>query len=56
VNEQRKKHRFVGRKAIIDGKKLECVKAEDNLVFFRVSYGSELIVSGDDVCDIKWED
>ena len=54
VNEQRKKHRFVGRKAIIDGRTLECFKAENNLVFFRLPYGSELIVSGDDVDDIKW--
>ena len=56
VNEQRKKHRFVGRKAIVDGEKLECVKAEDDLVFFRLSNCSELIISGDDVYDIKWED
>ena len=54
INEQRNKHRFVGRKAIVDGRVLECIKAEDDLVFFRLGSGSELIVSGDDVYDIKW--
>ena len=54
INEQRKKHRFVGRKARIDGRILECIKAEDNLMFFRLSAGGELIVSGDDVDDIQW--
>ena len=54
INEQRKKHRFVGRKAMVDGRVLECIKAEDDLVFFKLGIGSELIVSGDDVCDIKW--
>lgn len=54
VNEKRKKHKFVGRKAIIDGRMLECTKAEDDLVFFRISNDSELIVSGDKVANIKW--
>ncbi len=53
-NKQRKKHKFVGRKANFDGKVLECIKAEDDLVFFRLSTGGELIISGDDVGDIKW--
>lgn len=54
VNEKRKKHKFVGRKAVVDGKVFECIKAEDDLVFFRLGNGSELIISGDDVADIKW--
>lgn len=54
INERRKKHRFVGRKAIVNGEVLECTKAEDDLVFFRLGSCSELIVSGDDVFDIKW--
>ena len=54
INEQRKKHRFVGRKAIIDGDMLECIMAEDDLVFFKLSECSELIISGDNVYNIKW--
>ena len=54
-DEERRHHRFVGRKAIVDGKVLECIRAEDDLVFFQVSPSSELIVSGDDVDKIKWK-
>ena len=54
INEQRKKHKFVGRKAWIDGRKHECVRAEDDLVIFEASPCSEIIISGDDVMDIKW--
>lgn len=54
INEQRKKHKFVGRKAFIDGKLLECVRAEDDLVIFKLSENAELIISRDDVCGIKW--
>lgn len=54
VNKRRKKHKFVGQKAIVAGEVLECTKAEDDLVFFGLGSGSELIVSGDKVADIKW--
>ena len=54
VNEQRKKHRFVGRKAWINKGIHECVRAEDDLVVFSISTGCEFIVSGDKVADIKW--
>ena len=60
VHEERKKHRYVGRKAIYkeDGcptKVVECVEAEDDLVIFQFSNSTtQLIVSGDKVADIKW--
>ena len=53
--EQMQKHRFVGRKAFIDGKVYECIRAEDDLAVFRVTEASELIVSGyDAVSNIRW--
>ena len=54
VNEQRKKHKFVGRKAFVYGRVHECIKAEDDLVFFKSGNNGEIIVSGDDVENIKW--
>lgn len=54
VHRERKKHRFVGRKAMIDGRVYECIEAEDDLVVFRISDCSTMIVSGDKVFDIKW--
>ena len=60
VHEERKKHKFVGRKAIYkeDGcpaKIVECIEAEDNKVIFQFPNSTtQLIVSGYDVMDIKW--
>ena len=60
VHEERKKHNYVGRKAIYkeDGcpmKIVECIEAEDDLVIFQfLNSTTQLIVSGDDVMDIKW--
>lgn len=54
INKQRKEHKFVGRKAIVYGKVHECVRAEDNLVIFKLREGSEAIISGNDVENIKW--
>lgn len=56
IHKQRKKHRFVGKKAFYRGKIVECYEAEDDLVLFRFLDDrlSELIVSGDKVADIKW--
>ena len=54
VHEQRKKHRFVGKKAFIDGKIFECIEAEDDLVIFQITNCSQFIVSGNKVADIKW--
>ena len=54
VHKERKAHKFVGRKARIDGRVYECIEAEDDLVIFRISDCSTMIVSGDKVFDIKW--
>ena len=60
VHEERKKHRYVGRKAVYkeDGLPMEiveCVEAEDDLVIFQFPNSTtQLIVSGDDVMNIKW--
>ena len=54
VNEQRKKHKFVGRKAFVYGGVYECVRAEDDLVIFKLSESGEAIISGDNVENIKW--
>ena len=54
LNEQRKKHKFVGRKAFVYGEIRECTKAEDDLVFFKLSETSEVIIGGDEVENIKW--
>ena len=56
IHKQRRKHRFVGKKAFFNGQLIECYEAEDDLVLFRFLDGglSELIISGDEVADIKW--
>ena len=54
INEQRKKHKFVGRKAFIYDGIYECVRAEDDLVIFKLSESGEAIIGGDDVENIKW--
>lgn len=55
TNEQRKKHRYVGKKAFINGRIHECIRAEDDLVIFKITDVSEMIISGyDDVMSIKW--
>ena len=55
INEQRKNHRYVGRKIMFRGRLVECVRAEDNLAIFKIDDdGGELIISGNDVWDIKW--
>ena len=54
VNEQRKNHRFAGRKVWINEGIHECIRAEDDLVVFSISTSCELIVSGDEVANIKW--
>lgn len=54
VDEQRKKHKFVGRKARVNNGIYECVRAEDDLVIFNISTCSELIISGDEVTNIEW--
>ena len=54
IHEQRKKHRFVGKQAFIDGKILECIEAEDDLVIFKITNCSNFIISGNKVLDIKW--
>lgn len=55
INAKRRAHRFVGRKAFIDGRIYECIRAEDDLVIFSVTESSEMIISGyDNVMKIKW--
>ena len=63
-HEDRKRHKYVGRKAYIHGKILTCKEAESDLVIFddniklsdgSMSYG-EIIISGNDVENIKWKD
>ncbi len=54
INEQRKKHKLVGKKARVDGKTLECIRADDTLIVFRLSQASELLISGEDVDEIIW--
>ena len=56
IHKQRKKHRFVGKKAFYRGSIVECYEAEEDLVFFRFLDGglSTLIVSRDEVANIKW--
>lgn len=54
VDEQRKKHRLIGRKALFDHKALECVRADDDIVVFRITDSSELIVGSNKIADIKW--
>lgn len=54
VNRQRKQHRFVGRKALIDGKAYLCTMASDDQVIFQFGPVTELIINGDNVNRIKW--
>lgn len=56
VNERRKKHRFVGKTALINHQIWECVRAEDDLVILRPQSGeaTECIISGDLVEKIVW--
>lgn len=61
IHEERRKHPFVGRKTVhkIEGTPrkviIECVEAEDDLVIFKFPDStSQLIVTGDDVANIRW--
>lgn len=54
IDEQRKKHPFVGHKAITKYGVLECVRAEDDLIIFRLSPSAEYIVGKNHMFDIKW--
>lgn len=54
VEEERKAHPLVGRKAVVDGKILECTKADDYVVIFKISDSSEKIVRCNDLGRIKW--
>lgn len=52
--ERQKKHRFVGRKIHFRGKLIECIRATDNQMIFKLDdHGGELIVNGDDLENIK---
>ena len=49
------KHRYVGRRAFIDGKIYNCIRAEDDRVVFQITEASDLIVNGyDAVANIRW--
>lgn len=53
-NEQRRKHRFVGRKIRDRGQVLECVRATDTQAIFKLDSGGELIINGDDLENLNW--
>lgn len=61
--EEMKKHHLVGKKARITVKNstivnrlLTCIRAEDDRAVFSLSSGGELIISGDDFYDLRWEE